>query len=237
MRSAMHGQRTDRQGWGGYCGEQIWHHSEEGIFYRTVYKGLAPQACTVCHCSIDMHQTCCRALSSCEVYVLHSSPPMVGSWQGVGKCTCPPCREFASLHGGQVHLPAERSKWPDRAHCAYTHAVRTVWLFRSAHGLAISTSLPAICHQTRSSERPQNGLNDRTVSATGSCFGNLTPAGETVALMHPTRLRTCAIYVSAHQSVSTSSCIRPARLSLSQGQALHPHWRLVPVPGQSLYPQ
>jgi len=76
--------------------------------------------------------------------------------------------------------------------------------------LAISTSPPAILHRTRSPEKPQNGPYDRTVSATGSCFGNLTLAGETVVLMHPAQLWACAIGVSALRSASTTSCSNAA---------------------------
>jgi len=47
-------------------------------------------------------------------------------------------------------------------------------------------------NEPRSPERPQNGPYDRTVSAPGACFGNLTPAGETVAFVHPARWWACA---------------------------------------------
>jgi len=83
------------------------------------------------------------------------------------KCTRPPCRELAH---------------------AYNHA---------ADGLAMSTSPPTILPRMRSPEIPQNRPYDRTVSATGSCFGNLTLAGETVTLMHPAPLGACLIGVSA----------------------------------------
>jgi len=106
--------------------------------------------------------------------VERASPPRqrVGCTQRAGKCTRPPCRELAH---------------------AYTHAWWTVWPFQP---------LRPILHQTRSPERPRNGPYDRTVSTAGPCFGNLTPAGETVILMHPARQWACAVGVSALRSDS-----------------------------------
>ena len=73
--------------------------------YRTAHKVLPPQGGTACLCADGMHQTCCQALSSCEVLGLRSSPPMVGSSQRASKCTHPPCTELSH---------------------AYTHAQRSV---------------------------------------------------------------------------------------------------------------
>jgi len=84
-----------------------------------------------------------------------------------------------------------------RARPCIHNAWRSVWPFQPLP--------PAIFHRTRSPERPQKGQNDRTVSTTGACFNNLTPAGETVVLMHPAQLWARAIGVLAHRGASTKS--------------------------------
>jgi len=150
MRSEMHGQRTGRQGWGGYCGEQFWRHDEKGICWRTVCKGLPPQAGIACRRAIVVMPLACTKL-------------VVERCLHARSMDCAAAHRWLVARRELANVPVRRV---EILLCIHT---------RMAHGLAISTSPPAIYHRTRSPERPQNGSNDRTVSATGACFGDLTP--------------------------------------------------------------